>query len=152
MDCSTPGCPVYYQLLEMAQTHVHRVNDAIQPSHSLLSPFPPAFNLAQNQVLSQWVSSSHQVAKVLVLQLQHQHQSFQRIFRTDFLEDGLVGSPRKSLLQHHSLKASILQPSAFFIVQLSHPHMTTGKTIALTSGPLLAFTWPWCWPSNVSAF
>ena len=87
------------------------------------------------RVLFQWVSSSHQVAKLLELQLQH--QSFQWIFRTDFLQDGLVGSPcvqgtLKSLPQHHSSKASILQRSAFFIGQLSHPYMTTGKTIALT--------------------
>ena len=70
--CSTPGFPVYHQLLELAQTHVHQVSDAIQPFHSLLSPFPPAFNLSQLQGLFQRVSSSHQVAKVLELQLQHQ--------------------------------------------------------------------------------
>ena len=63
MDCSTPGFPVYHQLLELAQTHVHRVGDAIQPSHPLLSPFPPAFNLSQHQGLFQRVSSLHQVAK-----------------------------------------------------------------------------------------
>ena len=75
MDCSTPDFPVYHQLLELAQTHVHRVGGAIQPSHPLLSPSPPAFNLSQHQGLFQGVSSSHQVAKVLELQLQH--QSFQ---------------------------------------------------------------------------
>ena len=73
-------------------------------------------------------------------------------FRIDWLDLLAVQGTLKSLLQHYSSKASIPQCSAFFIVQLSHPHMTTGKTIALTSGPLLAFTWPWCWPSNVSAF
>ena len=83
MDCSTPGFLVRYQLLEPAQTHVHWVGDVIQPSHPLSSPSPPAFNLSQHQGLSQWVSFSHQVAKVLELQLQH--QSFQWIFRTDFL-------------------------------------------------------------------
>ena len=82
-DCSTPGFPVHHQLLELAQIHVHRVSDAIQASHPLLSPFPPAFNLSQHQGLFQWVRSSHQVAKVLEFQLQH--QSFQWIFRTDFL-------------------------------------------------------------------
>ena len=82
MDCSTPGLPVHRQLLELAQTHVHRVSDAIQPSHLLLSPSPPAFNLSQHQGFFQWVSSSHQVAKALELQLQH--QSLQRIFMTDF--------------------------------------------------------------------
>ena len=83
MDCSTPGLPVHQQLPELTQTHVHRVGDAIQPSHPLLSPSPPTFNLFQHQCLSKWVSSSHQVAKVLEFQLQH--QSFQWIFRTDFL-------------------------------------------------------------------
>ena len=107
----------------------------IQPSHPLSSLSPPAFNLSQHQGLFQWVSSSHQVAKVLELQLQH--QSFQWIFRTDFFRtDWLdllaVQGTLKSLLQHHSSKASILQCSSFLIVQLSHPYMTTGKTIALT--------------------
>ena len=89
MDCSMPGLPVHHQLLELAQTHVHWVGDAIQPSNPLSSPSPPAFNLS-HQCLFQWVSSSHHVAKVLEFQLQH--QSFQWIFRTDFLLD-LVGSP-----------------------------------------------------------
>ena len=77
MDCSTPGLPVHHQLPEFTQIHVHWVSDAIQPSHPLLSPSPPAFNLSQHQSLFQWVSSSHQVAKVLEFQLQH--QSFQWI-------------------------------------------------------------------------
>ena len=89
MDCSTPGFPVYHQLLELAQTHVHRIGDAIQ--HPLSSPSPPAFNLSQHQGLFQWVSSSNQVAKGLEFQLQH--RSFQCIFMTDLLQDGLVGSP-----------------------------------------------------------
>ena len=75
MDRSMPGLPVHHQLLESTQTHVHRVGDAIQPSHPLSSPSPPAFNLSQRQGLFQRVSSSHQVAKVLDFQLQH--QSFQ---------------------------------------------------------------------------
>ena len=91
MDCSTPGFPVHHQLPEPTQTHVHRVNDAIQLSHPLLSPSPPALNLSQYQGLFKWVSSSHQVAKVLEFQLKHQF--FQWIFRTDFLYDWLVGSP-----------------------------------------------------------
>ena len=82
-DCSTPSLPVHHQLLELTQTHVHWVSDAIQPSHPLSSPSPPALNLSQHQGLFQWVSSSHQVAKVLELQLQH--QSFQWVFRVDFL-------------------------------------------------------------------
>ena len=89
MDCSMPGFPVHHQLLELPQTHVHRVGDAIQPSHPLSSPSPPAFNLSQHQGLFQWVSSSHEVAKVLELQ----HQSFQWIFRADFFYYWLVGSP-----------------------------------------------------------
>ena len=89
MDCSTPSFTVHHQLLELAQIHVHQVSDAIQPSHALLSPSPPALDLHQG--LLKWVSSSHQVAKVLEFQLQRQF--FQWIFRTDFLEDWLVGSP-----------------------------------------------------------
>ena len=83
MDCSTPGLPVHHQLWEFTQTHVHRVSDAIQQYHPLSSPSLPTFNLSQPQGLFRWVSSSHQVAKVLEFQLQH--QSFQWIFRTDFL-------------------------------------------------------------------
>ena len=91
MACSTPGFPVHHQLPELTQTHVHRIGDAIQPSHPLSSPSPPNFNLSQHQGLFKWVSSSHQVAKVLEFQLQHQF--FQWIFRTDFLSDWLVESP-----------------------------------------------------------
>ena len=84
MNCNTPGLPVHHQLPESTQTHVHRVSDAIQPSHPLSSPSPPALNLSQHQGLFQWVSSSHEVAKVLEFQLQH--QSFQWTPRTDLLE------------------------------------------------------------------
>ena len=90
MDCSTPGFPVHHQLPELAQTHVHWVGDAIQSSHPLLSP-SPAFSLSQNQSLFQWVHYLYQLAKVLEFQLQH--QSFKSTFRTNFLWDGLVGSP-----------------------------------------------------------
>ena len=83
MDCSTLGYPVFHQLPELAQTLIYWVDAAIQPSHPLLSPSPPAFSLSYHQGLFQWVSSSHQVAKVLEFQLQH--QSFQWIFRNDFL-------------------------------------------------------------------
>ena len=135
MDCSTPGLLVHHQLPEFTQTCVHWVGDAIQPSHPLSSPFPPAFNLSQHQGLFKWVSCVHQVAKGLEFQLQH--QSFQRTpglisFRMDWLDLLAVQGTFKSLLQHHSSKASILWHSAFFIVQLSHPYMTTGKTIVLT--------------------
>ena len=126
MDCSTPGFPVCQQLPELVQTHVHWVDDGIQPSHPLLSPSPPAFNLSQHQGLFQWVSSSHQVAKILELQLQLIS------FRTDWFYLLAVLGTLKSLLQQHSSKASILQHSTFFIFQLSYPYMTTGKTIALT--------------------
>ena len=94
MDCSTQGFPVQHQLPEFAQTHVHWVSDAIQPSHHLSSPSPPALKLSQNQGLFQWVGSLYQVAKVL--EFQFQHQSFQWIFRTHFLQDWLVWSPCSS--------------------------------------------------------
>ena len=83
MGYSMPGFPVHHQLLELAQTHVHQVGDATQPSHPLSSPSPAAFNPSQHQGLFKWVSSLHQVVKVLECQLQH--QSFQWIFGTDFL-------------------------------------------------------------------
>ena len=83
--------PVHHQLQELIQTHVHQVGDAIQPSHPLSSPSPLALNLSHHQGVFQWVSSLHQVARVLEFQLQH--QSFQWIFRTNFLYNGLVGSP-----------------------------------------------------------
>ena len=135
LDCSTPGLPVHHQLLELTQTHVHWVHDVIQPSHPLSSPFLLAFSLSQHQGLFLWVSSSHQVAKVLEFQLQN--QSFQWIlglisFRMDWLDLLAVQGTIKSLLQHHSSKASNLLCWVFFIVQLSHPYTTTGKTIALT--------------------
>ena len=138
MNCSMSGLPVHHQLPEFTQTHFHWVGDAIQPSHPLSSPSPLAFNLFQHQGLFKWVFSPHQVAKVLELQLQLQHQSFQWTFRTDFFRidwfDLLaVRGTLKSLLQHRSSKASIPWYLAFFIVQLSHPYMTTGKTIALTT-------------------
>ena len=136
-DSATPWTVAHqaslsFHLLELAQTHDHSVGDAIQLSHPLSSP-SPAFILSQHQGLCQWVGSSHQMAKVMELQ----HHSFRWIFRTSFLWDWLVWSPcrpttLKSLLQHHNYKALILQHSAFFMVQLSHLYMTTGKTIALT--------------------
>ena len=91
MNRSTPGLPVHHQLPEFTQTHVYLVCDAIQPSHPLSSPSPPAHNPFQHHGLFQWVNSSHEVAKVLEFQLQH--QSFQWTPRTYLLQDGLVGSP-----------------------------------------------------------
>ena len=91
IDCSKPGLPVHDHTLELAQTHVHRVGDVIEPSCPLSSPFPPDFNLYQHQGLFQWIGSSHHVAKILALQLQL--QSFQWTFSIDFLKDWLVWSP-----------------------------------------------------------
>ena len=91
MNRSTPGLSVHHQLPEFTQTHVHRVRDAIQPSHPRSSPSPPAPNPSQHQSLFQWVNSLHEVAKVLELQLQH--HSFQRNPSVDLLQNGLVGSP-----------------------------------------------------------
>ena len=91
MNRTTPGLPVHHHLLEFTQTHVHRVCDAIQPSHPLLSPSPPAPKPSQHQSLFQFVNSSHEVAKVL--ELQPQHHSFHRNPRVDLLQNGLVGSP-----------------------------------------------------------
>ena len=135
MDCSTPGFPVQDQLSKLAQTHVHRVGDAIQPSHPLSSPSPLAFSLSRHQGFS----------NELVLPLRRpKYWSFSFSispsskhpglisFRVDWLDLPAVQGTLKSLLQHHSSKASILQHSGFFTVQLSHPYMTTGKTIALT--------------------
>ena len=130
MNCITPGLPVHHQLLEFTQTHVRQVGDAIQPSHPLSFPFPPAPNPSQHQSLFQWVNSSHEVAKVSIIPSKEIPGLIS--FRMDWLDFLGVQGTLKSLLQHHSSKASILQRSAFFTVQPSHPYMTTGKTIALT--------------------
>ena len=141
MNCSMPGLPVHHHLPEITQIHVHRVRDAIQPSHPLSSPSSPASNPSQHQGLFQSVNSLHELAKVLEFQLQH--QSFQKnpglvSFRMNWLDLLAVQGTLKSLLQRHSSKASILWCSAFFTVQLSHPYMTTGKTIALTRRTLVS--------------
>ena len=135
MEWSTPGFSVHHQLPEFTQTHVHWVGDAIQPSHPLLSPSPPAFNLSQNQGPLKWVSSLHQVAKVLELQLYH--QSFQWIFTTDFLKDGLVGSPCSPRDSQESsptpqFKHINLSALGFLYSPTLTSILTTGKTIALT--------------------
>ena len=139
MDCSMPGFPVLQHLLELAQTHVHWVSDVIQPSHPLLSLFPPTFNLSQHQSLfvnfhirrcetpgcvwNYWsfslsVNPSNEYSGLIS-------------FRMDWLDLLAVQGTLKSL-QHHISKASIIWGSDFFMVQLSHPYMTTGKPIALT--------------------
>ena len=124
MDCSTPGLPVYHQLPELAQTHVHQVGNTIQLSHPLSSPSPPAFNLSQHQGLfpesvlcmrwpKDWSSSFN-------ISPSNEHPGLIS-FRMDWLDLLAVQGTLKSLLQHHSSKASILRRSAFFMVQLSHP-------------------------------
>ena len=136
MDCRTPGRAVHHQLPLFTQTYVHWVGDAIQLPLLLSSLSPPAFNLSQHQGLFQWVSSLHQVAKVtwsFSFSISPSNEYSGLIsFRMDWLDLLAVQGSLKSLLKHHSLKASILWHSAFFTVQLSHPYMTTGKTIALT--------------------
>ena len=148
MDCSTPGFPVHHQLPEFSRTHAHQVTDAIQPSHPLSSTSPPTFNISQHQGLFKWVSSSHQVAKVLEFQLQR--QSFQWTFRTDFLQDGLVGSPCSPRDSHESSPTpqfkSINSSALSFLYS---PTLTSihdyWKNQSLGYMDL-------CWQSNVSAF
>ena len=134
-DCSTPGFLVLHHFLELAQTHVHWVSDAIQPSHPLSSPSPPAFNLYHIRVFSnesvlrmRWpkywsfsfsISTSNEYSGLIS-------------FRMDWLDLLAVQGTLKSLFQHHSSKASVLCHSGFFIVQLSHSSMTTGKVKTLT--------------------
>ena len=134
MDCSTPGFPVHHQLPELIQTHVHWVGDAIQPSHPL-SSHSPAFNLPSIRVFSnesvlriRWPNYWSFIFSI------NPYNKYSGLisFRVDWLDILAVQGTLKSLLQHHSLKASILSRSAFFTVQLSHLYMTTGKTIALT--------------------
>ena len=135
MDCSTPGLPVHHQLLEFNQTYVHWVSNTIQQSHPLSSPSPPAFSLSHIRVFSnesvlciRWtnywrfsfsINPSNEYSGLIS-------------FRMDWLDLLAVQGTLKSLLQHHSSKASIFQHSTFFIVQFSHSYMTMGKTIALT--------------------
>ena len=134
MNCSTPGLPVHHQLPESTQTHVHWVDDAIQPSHPLTSPSPPALNLSQHQDLFQlalrlkwpkyWsfsfsISPSNEYSGLIS-------------FRIGWFDLFAVQGTLKKLIQHHSSNASILWLSAFFIVHLSHPYRTNGKTIAMT--------------------
>ena len=135
MDCSTPGFPVLHYLLEFTQTHVHWVGDAIQPSHPLSSPSPPALNLSQASVFSsesvlhvRWpkywsfsfsINPSNEYSGLIS-------------FRMDWLDLLAFQGTLKNLLQHHSSKASFLCCPVSFMVQLSHPYITTGKNIVLT--------------------
>ena len=147
MDCSTPGLPVHHQLPEFTEAHLHWVGDAIQPSHPLLSPSPPAFSLSHIRVFSnesvlliRWpknwslsfsINPSNEYSGLIS-------------FRMDWLDLLAAQGTLKSVLQHHSSKASVLQRSAFFTVPLSHPYLTIGKTTALTRRTFVK--------SNVSAF
>ena len=135
MDCSTPGFPLYHHLLELEQIHVHWVTDAFQPSHPLSSlllqpSIFPSISIFSNEsgLHFRWPkywSFSFTISPF-------NEYSGLIFFRMDWLDLLAVQGTLKSLFQHHSSKASILWPSAFFIVRLSHPYMTTGKTIALT--------------------
>ena len=134
MNCSTPGFPVLQQLPEPAQTHVHHIPDAIQPSHPLLSPSPPTFRLSQHQGLFQWVILHIRWPKYWSFNFSisaSNEYSGLIFFRINWLDLLVVQGTLKSF-EHHSSKESILWRSAFFIVQLSHPYVTTGKTISLT--------------------
>ena len=128
IDCSMTGLPVHHQLLEFTQTHIHLVGDAIQPSHPLSSPSPPTFYFPNIRVFSDesvlWIKRPKYWSFSFSISLSSEY-SGQISFRMDRLD-------LKSLLQHHSSKVSSLWNPVFFIVQLSYPYMTTGKTIALT--------------------
>ena len=135
MNRSTPGLPVHYQLPEFTQTHAHRVSDTIQPSHLcspllLLPPVPPSIRVFSNELTlcMRWPKYWSFSFSIIPSK---EHPGLVS-FRMDWLDLLAVQGTLKSLLQHHSSKASILWHSAFFIVQLSHPYMTTGETIALT--------------------
>ena len=135
MNHSTPGFPVHHQLPEFTQTHVHPVGDAIQPSHPLSSPSPLALDPPSIRAFSNESTFCMRWPKYWSLSFSispsNEHPGLIS-FRMDWLDLLAVQGTLKSLLQHHSSKASILQCSAFFTVQLSHPYMTNGKTIALT--------------------
>ena len=165
MNPSTPGLPVHHQLPESIQTHVHRVGDAIQPSHPLSSPSPPALNPSQHQCLFQWVNSLHEVAKVLEFQLQH--HSLQRNPRADLLQNGLVGSPcrpRDSQESYPTPQFKSINPLALSL--LHSPNLTSihdhRKNQSWLDGPLLAkeclcfwicyLGWSWLSFQGVSIF
>ena len=135
MNHSMPGLPVHHQILEFIQIHVHWVGDTIQPSLPVSSPSPPAPNPSQHQGLFQWSTLHIRWPKYwnfsFSISPSNEHPGLIS-FRMDWLDLLAVQGTLKSLLKHHSSKASILRLSAFFTVQLSHPYMTTWKTIALT--------------------
>ena len=146
MDCSTPGFPVLHYLLEFAQTHVHWVDDAIPPSHPLSPPSPPAFNLSSIRDFPYELAFCIRWPKYWSLSLSFSISPSNECsvlisFKIDWFDLLAVQGTFKSLLQHCSLKASILQCSAFFMVQLSHLYMTSGKTMLWLYGPLST---KWC--------
>ena len=134
MDFSTPSFPAHHSLPKLAQNHVHQVSDAMQPSHPLSSSSHPAFNLSQLEDLFQWVEKigwPNYWSFSFNISLSNEYSGLTS-FTINWFALFVIQRILKSLLQHHSSKASILLCSAFFMVQLSHPYMTTGKTIALT--------------------
>ena len=141
MNHSTPGLPVHHQHPEFTQTHVHRVGDAIQPSHPwspllLLPPIPPSIRVLSSESTLHMRWPKYRSFSFSIIPSK-EHQGLIS-FRMDWLDLFAVQGTLKSLLQHHSSKASILWSSAFFTFQISHPCMTTGKTIALTRWTFLA--------------
>ena len=135
MACSMPGFPVHHQLPELAQTHVHRVDGAIQLSHPLSSPSSclQSFSASESFLMSQFFTSGSQSYWSFIFSISPSNEySGLILFRMDWFDLLAIQETLKYLLQHHSLKTSILQGSAFFMVQLSHPYMTPGKTIALS--------------------
>ena len=145
MDSSTTDFLVHYQLPELTQTHVHWVSDAIQPFHPLLSPSPPIFNLSQHQGLFQWAVLHNRWLKYWRFSFSispSNEYSGLISFKMDWLDLLALQGTLKRLFQHHSSKASILRCSAFFIVQLSHPYMITGRTIALIRWTFLGKVMP----------
>ena len=157
MDCSTPGLSVHHQLREFTQTHVHWASEAIIlccPLLLLPSIFPSIRNESFQMTHQKWVFSNESILCIrwpkywsfsFSISPSNEYSGLVS-FRMDWLDLLAVQGTLKSLLQHHSSKASVLWCSAFFTVRLSHPYMTTGKTIALTRWTFL------CWQSNVSAF
>ena len=141
MNRSTPGLPVHHQLPEFTQTHIRWVTDAIQPSHPLSSlsppsPIPPSIKVFSNESTLHMRWPKYWSFSFSIIPYKEIPQLIS--FRMDWLDLLAVQGTLKSLLQHHSSKASILRRSAFFKVQLSHPYMTTGKTIALTKQTLVS--------------
>ena len=135
MNCSMPGLPVHHQLLEFTQTHIHWVGDTIQPSHPVIpfSSCPQSFPTSGSFQMTQLFASGGQSIWVSASNISPSNEYPGLIsFRMDWLDLLAVQGTLKNLLQYHSSKASILLHSVFFIVQISHPYIITGKTIALT--------------------